>query len=595
MAPIEAEYEARRSKALTAFTRLTTTRRRLTSAFFLLLFLTGFLFWHHIWWPAGALAALAAAFFLLMARERHHSLRESRRIDFYERALKRASGEVSQTGHTGEAFAEEGHLYARDLDVLGPNSLFGMLATTRTAIGQRALARMLLHSAEPDQVCERRLAVQELSAQLDLREGVGLIGRVRLEDVPAEDFENWLNIPHSHFPRWPSFVLPVITLSWIALLIVGMVKSWDAGLVWRNVLLLLLVQALLCWRHRPKVVVELESVKRLATQTEILHAGVRIMREASFQSGLLRKLQQAVEGEDRALARLQQYLILVEQRSIDWLFVIFLFTCGGTHLALRLDAWKQRYDASMRRWLEAWAEFEALMAIATYAAEHPENAFPEILDNKSTPGPTATFIAQGLKHPLLEPDAIANDVTLDAETQFLLISGSNMAGKSTLLRAIGANTILAWAGAPVPARAMRLGVSQLGASITISDSLAEGKSKFLAEVERLRSLVHLAKENPGQTLFLIDEVLSGTNSLDRRAAAESILRSLVEAGGIGALSTHDLTLTAIAEMSDLHGSNVHMASADENDPLGFDYLLKPGVNRTTNALAIVRMLGLTRD
>jgi DNA mismatch repair ATPase MutS len=241
----------------------------------------------------------------------------------------------------------------------------------------------------------------------------------------------------------------------------------------------------------------------------------------------------------------------------------------------------------MRRWLEAWGEFEALLALATYAAEHEENVWPEIVEG------AALFEAKGMVHPLLwRADAVANDVALGEGVQFLLISGSNMAGKSTLLRAMGANAVLALAGASVPANGLSMSALQIGASLAINDSLAEGKSKFLAEVERLRDLLALARDKPGESLFLIDEVFSGTNSLDRRVAAEAVLRGLLAAGAIGALSTHDLALAELAQIVSLGGRNVHMASPDESDPLGFDYLLKAGVNRTTNGLAIVRLLGL---
>jgi DNA mismatch repair ATPase MutS len=243
----------------------------------------------------------------------------------------------------------------------------------------------------------------------------------------------------------------------------------------------------------------------------------------------------------------------------------------------------------MRRWVAAWAEFEAMLALSTYAAEHEENAYPEMVE-----GGVAIFAAVEMVHPLLpRAQAVANHVRLDAEARFLLISGSNMAGKSTLLRAIGTNAVLAQAGAPVCARSLTMSALRVGASLALVDSLAEGKSKFLAEVERLRDLVALAREgSEGWCLFLIDEIFSGTNSADRRAAAEAVLRGLIREGAIGALSTHDLALAELAEVPELGGRNVHMASAREDDPLAFDYLLKPGVNRTTNAMAIVRLLGL---
>jgi len=318
----------------------------------------------------------------------------------------------------------------------------------------------------------------------------------------------------------------------------------------------------------------------------ILREGLGVMRGGAFASERLRALQAAVAGEDRAVRHLERCLMVVEHRSKEWMYPLSVTLGIGTQVAIALDAWKREFGAPMWEWLEAWGEFEALLALATYSAEHEDNVWPEIVDG-------AVFEAKGMVHPLLaREDAVANDVALGAGVQFLLISGSNMAGKSTLLRTVGVNAVLAMAGSSVAARRLRMSALQIGASLAIADSLAEGKSKFLAEVERLRDLVALARENPGASLFLIDEVFSGTNSLDRRVAAEAVLRGLLAAGAIGALSTHDLALAELAEIAALGGRNVHMASPNESDPLGFDYLLKAGVNRTTNGVAIVRLLGL---
>jgi DNA mismatch repair ATPase MutS len=208
-------------------------------------------------------------------------------------------------------------------------------------------------------------------------------------------------------------------------------------------------------------------------------------------------------------------------------------------------------------------------------------------------GGSALFVAKAIRHPLLDHEiAVPNNVSLGCERQYLLVSGSNMAGKSTLLRAMGANVVLALAGAPVAAQLLRMNVVRLGASIAVNDSLSEGKSRFLAEVERLKGIVTTAREHRGAAMFLIDEILAGTNSADRKTAAESVVRSLLDAGAIGAISTHDLTLAQIAEETVDGGENVHMASKDADDPLAFDYKLAPGMNRITNAIAIVRMMGL---
>lgn len=543
-------------------------------------------------WSAGLAASVAAAVaLLLMLRARGQYASAWRRAVLYDVALERVSGEKPDTGATGEAFARSGHLFQYDLNVIGKDSLFARLATTRTAIGQRGLAAVLLDATEMRVARERQAAVQELAGRFDLRERVALLGRSKLQDVPVESFERWLSGEDAGYPRWLRPVLACVTLGWIALAVSGLLLRLDTHLLLRNLELLLAVQMMLCARWRRTVNRELEAAQQLVGQTEILREGLRLLREESFSAALLQRLQGAASGEDRALAQLERWLSVVEQRPKEWFYPLSLATAMGTQAAMALERWRGEHGAAMRVWLGTWAEFEAMLALATYAAEHESDVYPELL--LPGDGVEAAFAASELRHPLLRREvAVANDVTLDAEQAFLLISGSNMAGKSTLLRAMGMNAVLALAGAPVAAAAMRLSVDCLGASLAVSDSLAEGKSKFLAEVERLREIVTLARTHPARTLFLIDEILAGTNSLDRRAAAESVVRALMAVQAVGALSTHDLTLTEIAEMSELRGHNVHMASPHEDDPLAFDYLLKPGINRTANAMAIVRMMGL---
>jgi MutS domain V len=541
----------------------------------------------HGYWTVGVVVAVLVGLVVWMLRNGRQVTRAWRLAALYEKGLDRLSGKERWSGITGEAFAVPGHLYERDLDVLGRHSLFDLLATTRTVVGQAGLARLLLESADAETVRERQAAVRELAGMLDLRERVAMVGRFRFEDVPVESFELWLDEERSGFPGWVRWVLAAVTVAWIAVGLAAWGVPVDRAVLLRLMESLLLAQGMICLWLRPKVRVELEAAQRLVGQTSILREGLRVMSGSGFASETLRVLQREVAEEDRAVRRLERWLMVEEHRSKEWFYPVTMALGIGTQMAIALDAWKQRFGVPMRQWLEAWGEFEALLALATYAAEHEENVWPEIVDG------AALFEARGMVHPLLwRPDAVANDVVLGAGVQFLLISGSNMAGKSTLLRAVGTNAVLGLAGAPVPARGLRMSALRVGASLAITDSLGEGKSKFLAEVERLRDLLALARETPGESLFLIDEVFSGTNSLDRRVAAEAVLRGLLEAGAIGALSTHDLALAELAEIAALGGRNVHMASSDESDPLGFDYLLKAGVNRTTNGLAIVRLLGL---
>jgi len=457
-------------------------------------------------------------------RKMHRSLRM---IDLYEKAVGRLDGTRPQSGHTGEAFSEAGHLYARDLNILGPDSIFGMLATTRTAVGQRALAGLLLHGADEETVRTRQAAVRELAPMLNLRERVALLGRSAFEELPAESFDRWLDTPRGGLALWMRWVLIALTLAWMLLVVAALLHRTDYDTLPRNVGALLALQGAFALWLRPRVMAEIEGAQRLAGQTAILWAGLKLVQEQTFSAHLLRRLQKDAEGEERALKSLAKSLMLIEQRSKEWFYVPALALAVGSHAAISLEAWKREHGEAMRRWVRAWAEFEALLALGTYAAEHEGNVYPEMVDG------AATFIAEGLAHPLLPVSvAVRNDVRLDSEKRFLLISGSNMAGKSTLLRAVGCNAVLALAGAPVCAGAAKMSALRVGASLALVDSLAEGKSKFLAEVERLRDIVALAGIS-AECLFLIDEIFSGTNSADRRAAAEAVLRALIRNGAIG--------------------------------------------------------------
>ncbi|HEY1212986.1 MAG TPA: hypothetical protein VGE93_05070 [Bryobacteraceae bacterium] len=274
------------------------------------------------------------------------------------------------------------------------------------------------------------------------------------------------------------------------------------------------------------------------------------------------------------------------QRDKEWFYIGSRALLAGTQAFLAIEKWRLEHTQHTRRWLSVWREFEALMALAGYAHEHPDNTFPRFS------GTEKILEGENMAHPLLAADGcVRNRVSLQQQTRFYVISGSNMAGKSTLLRTIGLNAVLAYAGAPVCATAMVLSHFEICASLAVQDSLLEGKSKFLAEIDRLKTALAVPAER-GPVLFLIDEILSGTNSKDRRIAAEAILRELIRRGAVGALSTHDLALTELASLKDLHGVNMHMGSEDDSEPLRFDYILKPGVTRESNALAIARLAGV---
>jgi len=535
---------------------------------------------------------VAFATLVWMSMNRQNKLtRKQRLTGFYDRALLRVDGSEPQSGRTGTEAGQnlrpDGHLYERDLDLLGPNSLFGLLATVRTGPGERGLARYLLEPASHAETLLRQEAVKELLPQTGLREEIALLGATSFHQISASFFDEWLQeeAPKFH-PVFRITLLLTAGLN-VALVLAGFLHLRTWGELLPNLAVVLVVQGAISAYLRPRVMPLLQGGARLELNIRLLADGLAVMQAAKFTCPKLKELQRrALEpaGAVKLLKKLVSSLAIVEQRSKEYFLVLSLLLAAGTQAAISIADWKHKNAEAMQEWLAAWAEFEALNAVATYAFEHPEDAWPELLADDLAP----TFEAEALGHPLLA-GSVTNDVSLGKETRFFLISGSNMSGKSTLLRSIGTNAVLAYAGAPVSAKSLRLTRLRLGASLALTDSLAEGRSKFLAEVERLSAIVAASESHA--SLFLVDEIFSGTNSADRRTAAGAVLNRLLANAAIGALSTHDLALTELVTDSN-GGINVHMASPNPDDPLAFDYTLKPGVNTTSNALAIVKMMGL---
>jgi MutS domain V len=498
-------------------------------------------------------------------------LAERRLADCYASGVNRLTGRWSGCGHTGDEYSQSGHLYERDLGVLGRGSLFELICTARTEAGRRRLAEFLLGRASLEEVRARQTAVQALKPKTELREKIALLGRFDFADCRADAFAAWLA---AGTPRLPRLLMQVTsTLMACALGVVYQAFPWNPLLV--------------PWRVAAGIVFGLAAIQY----------GLRfwygrvidpIVRDACVLAGDLSVLREGLgllghpgQREVTKLERLAATLTNSLQGPLESFSQLLLI---DVHLALAMQDWKRRHGANLPEWIAEWAEFEALNCLAGYAHEHPQDAVPELDDY------AACFEASGMGHPLLH-DPVRNDVELGERTKFYVISGSNMAGKSTLLRAIGLNAVLANAGAPVRAARARISVFSIAASLSVPDSLLDGKSKFLAEMERIKCAI--AEARTGEpALFLIDEVLSGTNSRDRRLAAEHVVRELVREGAVGAISTHDLALTEIASIPELGGRNMHMSSREQSAPLDFDFALKTGVYAGSNALAIARLAGI---
>jgi DNA mismatch repair ATPase MutS len=316
---------------------------------------------------------------------------------------------------------------------------------------------------------------------------------------------------------------------------------------------------------------------------------VRLERE-NFSATKLVKLQSGLneEGVPPSLSiwRIRRLVEGLESRRNMFVSVVDPFVLWTSQIAFAIEGWREKFGPAVRHWLTAVGEMEALTALAGYAYEHPADVFPEFTDHGTL------FQAEGLTHPLLpEGQAVRNELTIGNEMRLIIISGPNMAGKSTFVRAVGINAVLAQCGAPVRARRLRLSRLQVTASICVLDSLQGGVSRFYAEITRLKLITELAG-GPLPVLFLLDELLNGTNSHDRRIGAEAVLKSLVGRGAMGLVTTHDLALTLVVEDMKQQAANFHFEDRLENGELRFDYRLAPGIAKTSNALKLMRSIGL---
>lgn len=520
-------------------------------------------------------------------RNRDRWLRLIRLRKFHERALERLEDRWHGNGFTGEEYRIAHHVYDVDLQILGKGSLFELLSTMRTGVGRRQLAKYLLNPCQIDEIKARQHAVRELAPQNQLREQIELLGQFSFQESNWGVFSDWVVVAARPAPPAvrAAALASSIALSLVALIGFSTGIPWSVLAPWIPSLLAGLIS--IAWFYRGRTNALNAAASRVGVEIGVVREGIELIAGAKLQSERLVAIQRRLSAADAAsaLRKLERMTNALAEFEKPWFDLPAQALALRTQVCFAIEKWKLLYASQLESWLDAWGEFEALAAISGYTWEHPDDVFPEFAEGG------VSFASRDLGHPLIPIAAcVRNDVVLGAENHFYVISGSNMAGKSTLLRSIGLNVVLANAGAPVRAAWMCLTRLEVFASLSIVDSILEGKSKFLSEVERVRTMLECARTAP--VLFLIDEILSGTNSRDRRTASEAVIRALVNSGAIGALSTHDLALTELAGLDGMAGSNVHMGAKAGNDPMDFDYLLKPGVTQETNALAIAAMMGV---
>lgn len=551
-------------------------------------FLSAYLSFSGNLFPPSWLLALIALY-LILALWHELILRAKTRAataaDYYRKGIARMEDRWAGMGQTGERFRTEDHVYADDLDLFGKGSLFELLSTARLPMGENRLADWLCRPSPQSVVLARQELVSDLREKLDLRERLAITGESLRALLDPESLVGWAQ----QSPGMPARVWRSLGFALAVAAVATGVYYFFSFILWPFVLFLSL-EVGVRWKLQKRAEAVLDGVACNAEGLVLFANILELLEKESFASPQLPKLCAALKEHPkpasqviRSLARIVYWIDARHSLLAHLVDVPFLYTL---QVAFAAEAWRRRWGARMRSWVDMAAEMEALLSLATYSFEHPADPFPDFVEHSSP-----TFIGDALGHPLV-PDAtsIRNGARLDNETRMLLVSGSNMSGKSTLLRTIGVNAVLAMAGAPIRGKSLRLSPLNVGTCIRRTDSLQQGRSGFYTEILQIRRVFQLTEDSTA-LLFLFDELLEGTNSKDRRIGAEGLLNGLLNRRTIGVVTTHDLALTEIADSSKGQIRNMHFEDQVKDGKMHFDYKLREGVIAKSNALELMRLMG----
>ncbi len=588
------EYKQRLQARETSVAQFDKTHRTLGNLRLLLVIVALLIAWwalyrHDIsaWWlllPAIAFIAVATYHAAILHKK---SLAE-RAADIYRKGLARIEdrwiGNGQQTPRSDAATS----LYASDLDLFGAGSLFELLSQARTCMGEDTLAHWLLSPAPVSEITERHAAVSELRSRLDLREDMAILGEngQKLKTgVHPKALLQWAEQPtqlKQQNLRWTALLLALLSIA-------GAIFWGETGIK-TPFLLVLVIEIFIAFSLKDQLNKVFAGTDRALADLELLSSLLARLEHEPFTSPRLLLLKQQLSSHtipgSKAIDHLKAIVQYIDSRDNLFLRLLDKPLLYSVQVAFAAEAWRRAHGKAVAAWLNVVGEIEALLSIAAYSYEHPADPFPEFVE-----GPP-TFHAEALGHPLIPAaKCVRNTVIINEKTRALLISGSNMSGKSTLMRAVGINTVLAMTGAPVRAQRLQLTPLHVAASILVNDSLQEGSSRFYAEITRLRHICDLAQQRP-PVLFLLDELLQGTNSKDRLIGAEAVVSELIDSGAIGILSTHDLALTDMQRSGQGRLQNMHLQDEIEDGKMKFDFKLREGVVTKSNGVELMRLIGL---
>ncbi|HOQ01526.1 MAG TPA: DNA mismatch repair protein MutS [Acetivibrio clariflavus] len=595
------KYERRRKKyslLCEQYTKAIDVVSNLRLAVFITgLALTVFLFVIKYYFIMAAIIVASLVIFVYLMIE-HDKLFKARLypsiyVKINEDSLKRLDGDWESFQDSGKDFLDENHKYAYDLDIFGDRSLFQWINVANTYLGRKALSKLLLgYSKEPELIKKRQEAVKELAAELGWRQKFLAESLVVSEKIgDPQNLINWAKEKHELYEKpWLVIVvklLPVITIpSLILAFNTDVVPYYIPGF-------LVLIQYLML-KYKSRERNEIFKISdRFSKDIGVYRNMIKVFENKNFHSDLLKEIQSRMAGKTgkpayEQINDLAKIIDSISSRHVPLYLIFNILTLWDYRNMIVLEKWKAASGKYLEAWLEGLGEVEALSSLAIIRHDNPDWAMPEINEDE-----ISKFEALNIGHPLITSNRVCNDLNFNSPVKVLLITGSNMSGKSTLLRTAGINLVLAYAGAPVCARDFRASVMDIHSCMRVSDNLGKSISSFYAELLRIKEILKEAKEGK-RVFFLLDEIFKGTNSRDRHTGARVLIEELCKTKSIGMVSTHDFELCDL-EQKNPKIKNYHFEEYYKDNKIYFDYKLRKGVSTTRNAIYLMRMAGIDID
>lgn len=538
------------------------------------------------------IAATALTGFLLLLSK---DISNNRRIHITENLILINQEEVESLEHRylqfpeGKEFLQNNHPYATDLDITGHASLFQYICRACSEAGQATIAQWLSTAANKETILLRQEAVKELCQQPAWRQQLRAAGLdKKISTSLSEKINNWISQPvqfiNNPFWKYIRLLLPAIALSALLLNITSYLPD-------QYFYPIILTQAALAFAITKKTLPAQKGLGRITEELQSLQYTLSCIEDKEMQSPLLQSIRSKVrsghESSASSIRQLKKIMDRIDYRLNPLIYLpLNIFLCWDLQQVWHLEKWRKKQQAGISGWFESLAEAEALSSFANLAFNHPNWTYPVISAEHGR------FTASQLGHPLIpQQRMVTSDFSTQSTGHINVITGSNMAGKSTFLRSTGINIVLALAGAPVYATAMEVSVMKVMSSMRISDNLEENTSTFYAELKKLRDIIE-AVQRKEPVFLLLDEILRGTNSADRQAGSQALIRQLLADNAVGMIATHDLALTKMAEEFPDRLTNYHFDVQVNGEELWFDYKLKTGICTSMNASLLMKKIGI---